>query len=168
MFLLALTELRGVIRARREGRSKNMSRVVSHAAMLILLVAYVAFAWSYLPLEEGRRRDPEFNTPTFNWTYLIPGVIVAILAAWESLTLYRARRAGLTDNTSRLVTHSVMVLVLVVMMGLSVRKWDRYLERMEATYAESIPDTPAESCLRPPVTDPRRSRGSDGSRLTRG
>ena len=40
---------------------------------------------------------------------------------------------------SRLVTHSVMVLVLVVMMGLSVRKWDRYLERLEATYAESIP-----------------------------
>jgi hypothetical protein len=32
-----------------------------------------------------------------------------------------------------------MVLVLMVMMGLSVRKWDRYLARMEATYAESIP-----------------------------
>jgi len=30
VFLLASTELRGVIRARREGRSKNLSRVVSH------------------------------------------------------------------------------------------------------------------------------------------
>ena len=138
VFLLALTELRGVIRARREGRSQNMSRVISHAAMLVLLVAYVAIAWSYLPLEAGRS-ETHFNTPTFNWTYLIPGVIVAMLAAWESLTLYRARRAGLTDNMSRLVTHGVMVLVLVVMMGLSVRKWDLYLERMEATYAESIP-----------------------------
>ena len=145
VFLLALSELRGVIRARSDGRSKNLSRVVSHAAMLVLLVAYVAFAWSYLPLEEGGRQIQNFNTPTFNWTYLIPGVIVAILAAWESLTLYRARQAGLTDNTSRLVTHSVMVLVLVVMMGLSVRKWDLYLDRLEATYAESIPDIASES-----------------------
>lgn len=144
VFLLALTELRGVVRARREGRSKNLSRVVSHAAMLVLLVAYVVFAWSYLPLETSGADIESFNTPTFNWTYLIPGIIVAFLAAWESLTLYRARRAGLTENMSRLVTHSVMVLVLVVMMGLSVRKWDLYLERMEATYAESIPH-PGES-----------------------
>ena len=144
VFLLALTELGGILRARREGRSKNLSRVLSHAAMLVLLLAYVAFAWSFLPLEAGRR-EVQFNTPTFNWTYLIPGIIVAILAAWESLNLYRARRAGLTENTSRLVTHGVMVLVLLVMMGLSVRKWDRYLERMEATYAESIPETSADS-----------------------
>jgi len=141
VFLLASTELRGVIRARREGRSTNVSRVISHAAMLVLLLAYVAFAWSYLPLEDSTTGIEKFNTPTFNWTYLIPGVIVTILAAWESLSLFRARRAGLTDNTSRLITHSVMVLVLVVMMGLSVRKWDRYLDRLEATYAESIPQT---------------------------
>jgi hypothetical protein len=139
VFLLAATELRGVIKARREGRSRNLSRVLSHAAMLLLLVAYVAFAWSYLPLEASAGEIADFNTPTFNWTYLIPGVILTILAAWESLSVYRARRAGLTENTSRLVTHCVMVLVLVVMMGLSVRKWDRYLARMEATYAESIP-----------------------------
>ncbi len=139
VFLLASTELRGVIRARREGRSTNVSRLISHTAMLVLLLAYVAFAWSYLPLEATAGGIDKFNTPTFNWTFLIPGVIVAILAAWESLSIYRARRAGITDNTSRLLTHSVMVLVLVVMMGLSVRKWDRYLQRMEATYAQSIP-----------------------------
>ena len=141
VFLLALTELQGVIRARREGRSKNLSRVLTHAAMLVLLLVYVAIAWSYLPLEAGKN-ETQFNTPTFNWTYLIPGIIVTILAAWESLNIYRARRAGLTENVSRLVTHGVMVLVLVVMMGLSVRKWDLYLQRMEATYAESIPATP--------------------------
>lgn len=143
VFLLAANELRGIVRARREGRSQNLSRVISHAAMLVLLLAYVAFAWSYLPLEASAGEINGFNTPTFNWTYLIPGVIVTILAAWESLSIYRARRAGLTENNSRLMTHSVMVLVLVVMMGLSVRKWDRYLERMEATYVESIPHTTA-------------------------
>jgi hypothetical protein len=139
VFLLALTELRGVLRARRDGRSQNVSRVVSHIAMLALLVAYVAFAWSYLPLEASAGAIEDFNTPIFNWTYLIPGVILTMLAIWESLTVYRARRAGLTDNVSRLVTHSVMVLVLLVMMGLSVRKWDLYLERLEASYGKSIP-----------------------------
>jgi len=139
VFLLASTELLGVLRARQDGRSQNVSRVFSHSAMLVLLVAYAAVAWSYLPLEEGGNDIHSFNTPTLNWTYLIPGVLVAMLAAWESLSIYRARRAGLTDNRSRLVTHCVMVLVLVVMMGLSVRKWDRYLQRMEATYSQSIP-----------------------------
>jgi hypothetical protein len=139
VFLLALVELRGVVRARREGLSRNVSRVVSHSAMLLLLVIYVGVAWSYLPLESTGAIE-EFNTPIVNWTYLIPGVILTILAVWESLTVYRARRAGLTDNTSRLVTHSVMALVLLVMMGLSVHKWDRYLERLEASYGKSIPE----------------------------
>jgi hypothetical protein len=142
VFLLAFTELVGVMKARREGRSRNLSRVLSHTAMLVLLVAYAVFAWLYLPLEANTGEIAVFNTPTFNWTYLIPGLIVAILAAWESLSVYQARRAGLTENTSRLVTHSVMVLVLVVMMGLSVRKWELYLDRMEATYAQSIPHAP--------------------------
>jgi hypothetical protein len=139
VFLLALVELWGIVRARRDGRSKNVSRVVSHLLMLLLLVAYAAFAWSYLPLEASTRAIEEFNTPTFNWTYLIPGVILTILAVWEALTVYRARRAGLTDNVSRLLTHCVMVLVLLVMMGLSVRKWDRYLDRLEASYSQGIP-----------------------------
>ena len=140
VFLLAVVELRGVVRARRDGRSKNLSRVISHSAMLVLLVAYAAIAWSYLPLESAPGGIVTFNTPTFNWTYLLIGVMLTLLAAWESLSLYRARRAGLTDNVSRLVTHGVMVLVLFAMMGLSVRKWDRYLERLEATYAQSIPE----------------------------
>jgi len=139
VFLLALLELRGVVRARVEGRSRNLSRVLSHAAMLVLLAAYAAFAWSYLPLESAQGAIVTFNTPTFNWTYLLIGVMLTLLAAWESLTLYRARRAGLTENVSRLITHSVMVLVLLVMMGLSVRKWDYYLDRLEASYGDNIP-----------------------------
>ncbi|HVR29867.1 MAG TPA: hypothetical protein VMS86_10090 [Thermoanaerobaculia bacterium] len=139
VFLLALLELRGVVRARLDGRSKNLSRILSHAAMLVLLVAYVAFAWSYLPLESADGAIVTFNTPTFNWTYLLLGVMLTFLAAWESLCILRARRVGLTDNLSRLVTHGVMVLVLLVMMGLSVRKWDHYLHRLEASYGQSIP-----------------------------
>ena len=123
VFLLASVELRGVVRARRDGRSRNLSRVVSHTMMLLLLVAYVAIAWSYLPLENGPGGIVTFNTPTFNWTYLLIGLMLTVLAAWESVALYRERRAGLTDNVSRLVTQGVMVLVMIAMMGLSVRTW---------------------------------------------
>lgn len=139
VFLLAANELRGVLRARREGLSTNVSRVVSHVLMLALLVSYAVFAFSYLPLEASSGGIETYNTPTMNWTYLLLGVMLTLLAAWESLALVRARRQGLTENLSRLVTHSVMVLVILVMMGLSVRKWDLYLGRLEATYAKSIP-----------------------------
>ena len=94
VFLLAGAELWGVIRARREGRSRNVSRVASHVTMLLLLVAYVAFAWSYLPLEASTSAIEEFNTPIFNWNFLIPGILLTMLAIWETLSVYRARRAG--------------------------------------------------------------------------
>lgn len=139
VFVIAASELQGVLTARREGRSRNVSRVVTHAVMIALLVPYVYFAYSYLPLETAGRGIETFGTPTFNWTYLIIGLMLAFLAAWEALALLRARRQGLTRNSTRLVSHTVMFLVLLVMMGLSVRKWDRYLDRLEATYAKSIP-----------------------------
>lgn len=113
--------------------------MVTHAVMLALLVPYVLFAYYYLPLESSGAGIDTFGTPTFNWTYLLIGVMLALLAGWEGFSQLRARRQRLTANTSRLVTHAVMLIVLVVMMGLSVRKWDHYLERLEVTYAKSIP-----------------------------
>ena len=139
VFILAAGELHGVVRARREGKSRNVSRVVTHAVMLALLVPYVLFAYYYLPLESSEAGIDTFGTPTFNWTYLLIGVMLALLAGWEGFSQLRARRQRLTANTSRLVTHAVMLIVLVVMMGLGVRKWDHYLERLEVTYAKSIP-----------------------------
>ena len=139
VFILAGSELMGVVRARREGRSQNVSRVITHGLMLALMVPYLLFAYRYLPLETSDAAIETFGTPTFNWTYLLIGLMLATLAAWESVSMLRARRQGLTTNVSRLVTHSVMLIVLVVMMGLSVRKWDHYLDRLEATYADSIP-----------------------------
>ena len=142
VFLIAGNELIGVLRARRDGLSQNLSRVVFHVVTLLLLVPYVAFAYFYLPLEESGPIEV-YGTPTFNWTYLIIGMILTVLAAWEALSMYRARRLGLTSNRTRLISYSVMFIILLVMMGLSVRKWDHYLDRMEVTYEESIPDAEA-------------------------
>ena len=140
VLLLAGSELAGILRARKEGRSRNLSRVITHGAMLLLLVPYAYFAYSYYPLEASDEGIESFGTPVFNWTYLLLGLIVAILAAWEGAALVRARSRGLTRNLSRLVSHAVMLVLLLAMIGLSVQKWEKYLDRLETTYTKSIPD----------------------------
>ena len=137
--LLATLELRGVLAARREGRSSNVSRIVTHGAMLLLLVLYGFFALSFYPLETSKAGIVSYGTPVVNWTYVVLGVLVTLIAGWESLALMRARHLGLTKNLSRLVSHTVMLVMLLAMMGLSTQKWDHYLDRLEVTYSQDIP-----------------------------
>ena len=139
VFLLAALELAGILRARREGRSQNLSRVITHAFMLALLLLYGYYAISYYPLEASEAGIETFGTPVFNWTYLLLALLVTLLAGWEAVGLLRARRQGLTQNVSRLVSHAVMLVLLLAMMGLSGKKWDLYLDRLEVTYSKSIP-----------------------------
>ncbi|MDX1382498.1 MAG: hypothetical protein R3190_02585 [Thermoanaerobaculia bacterium] len=138
VFLLAAFELWGVLRARRSGRSDNLSRVITHGVMLLILAVYSIVAISYYPLESSSASIESYNTPVFNWTFVLLGVLLTLIATWEGVALARARREGLTNNLSRLVTHSVMVVMLLAMMGLSVQKWDHYLDRLEASYSQDI------------------------------
>jgi hypothetical protein len=138
VFVLVAHELDGILKARREGLSKNMSRVVIRGSMLLLLVVYAVVAWRYLALE-GDGPILEFGTPTVPWGYLVIGAMLTFLAALEAVSLLRARRKGLTTNVSRLVSHTVSFLVLLVMLGLAVRKWEGYMDRLEMTYRPGIP-----------------------------
>ena len=138
-FVITANELFGIVRARQQGLSKNVSRVFTHASMLILLLVYAYFAYSYLPAETVMSGINTFGTPTLNLTYLLIGLVVTALAAWESVGIMRARSQGLTRNVSRLVSHTTVLLMLLVMMGLSSIKWDHYIERLEASYQSGIP-----------------------------
>jgi hypothetical protein len=138
VFVLVAHELNGILKARREGLSKNLSRVVIRSCMLVLLVFYAVVAWRYLPLE-GTGPLLEFGTPTTPWGYLVIGAMLTFLAALEAVSLVRARTKGLTTNVSRLVSHTVSFLVLLVMLGLAVRKWEGYMGRLELTYLPGIP-----------------------------
>lgn len=138
VFLLAAHELRGVLGARLDGRSSNLSRVLTHGAMMLLLGVYGAFAVSYYPLEASRAAIDTYGTPVVNWTYVVVAALLTLIAGWEGFDLVRARRQGLTRNLSRLVSHSVMVAMLLVMLGLSVQKWDHYMQRLEASYSQAI------------------------------
>ena len=68
LFLLAAHELRGVLGARRDGRSTNVSRVITHGVMMLLLGVYFAFALSYYPLEASDAAIVSFDTPVVNWS----------------------------------------------------------------------------------------------------
>ena len=138
-FVITANEFFGIVRARQQGLSKNLSRVLTHASMLILLLVYAYFAYTYLPAATVLNGIDTFGTPTLNLTYLLIGLVVTVLAAWESVSMLRARRQGLTRNTSRLISRTAVFLMLVVMMGLSSMKWDHYIERLEASYQSGIP-----------------------------
>ena len=73
------------------------------------------------------------------WGYLVIGALLTLLAALEAVGLVRARQKGLTQNVSRLVSHTVSFLVLLAMLGLAVRKWDGYMGRLEMTILEGPP-----------------------------
>ncbi len=132
-------ELYGVLAARREGLSRNVSRVVTHAAMLAMLVGYAWVAWSD-PFPESIETgfDPA-SLPPFNVPLLLIGVMLTLVAVWEILSMLDARRKGLTRNVSRLVNHVVVTLLLAAMIGLSVLKWDLQMDRLESTYIGDVP-----------------------------
>ena len=159
VFVLVSHELNGILTARREGRSKNLSRAVIRASMLVLLVVYSIVAYAYLPLE-GDGPILEYGTPTVPWGYLVIGAMLTLLAALESVSMMRARQSGLTTNVSRLVSHTVSFLVLLAMLGLAVRKWDGYMDRLEMTYLPGIP--PATALARPAGNPEGTEQMTDG------
>ncbi len=137
ILLLALAELLSLVIARKRGLTHNISRLVSHFALSLLLLVYIALTWIWkesLALTGPSRSE----APTANWTYLLLAAVIGILVSREVLSHLRARRQGLTRNLSRLVTHLAMLILLLVMVGINLAKWDAYLQRLEETYQESL------------------------------
>ena len=58
------------------------------------------------------------------------------------VALIRARMAGLTRNTTRLVAMLISAALLVVLFGISKAKWSFYLQRYEGSYSESVDENP--------------------------
>jgi cytochrome c oxidase assembly factor CtaG len=58
---------------------------------------------------------------------MLLGIGLILIAVFEILALYRARREGHTQNISRLVSHTLVVLLVLTMVGLSLLKWSDYV-----------------------------------------
>ncbi|HVS03352.1 MAG TPA: hypothetical protein VMT16_11330 [Thermoanaerobaculia bacterium] len=139
LLLLAGSEWIGLWLARRRGLTANVSRLVSHGIVLALVLAYAIYAATWTRgLEGGDLALRLRELPTVNWTYVILGLIAAVMVSWDLVALVHARSRGLTTNVSRMVSHLAMLIILVVMVGISVLKWDLYLDRVAETYREGI------------------------------
>ncbi len=133
-------ELIGLLVARRRGLTRNVSRVVTFSLLVVLAVVYAALEVSWLRFDDsGDGLEALRRLPTANWGYLVLGVMIAVVLAYEVSALVHARTAGLTSTVSRLVMLLIAVVLLLVLLGISQAKWDLYLQGLEAAYSESVP-----------------------------
>ena len=133
-------ELAGLVVARRQGLTENVSRLVTFSSLLLLACVYGAIGVAWLRATAGSFDELEGlrRVPTANWGYLVLGVMIALVLAYELSALVQARIAGLTRTVSRLLALLIAVLLLLVLLGISQTKWDLYLDRLEATYSDSL------------------------------
>jgi hypothetical protein len=139
VFVLAGNEYFQLYLARQRGLTGNVSRLVTHGLVMVLLVMYVAYTLYWTRWVEA----PDFllhlnEGSSVNWTYLLLGLILGIIFSYELVSLWQARQLGRTTNTSRLVTHGVMLVLLLVMIGISLQKWDLYLDKLARAYEGGI------------------------------
>ena len=141
--LIVGAELVKLLIARRRGLTKNVSRVVTFSSLLVLAGAYALLELRWLSYDEAAGSlEALRQLPTANWGYLVLGVMIALVLAYEVASLVHARLSGLTTAAFRLAALLVAVVLLLVLLGISQVKWDLYLGGLEAAYSESVqPDS---------------------------
>ena len=136
--VLTVNEIRGIVGARLAGRSKNLWRLLSHVIMLLLLGPWVGYTYYWVEVMEAPGITVDtFGSSALNLPYMLLGVGLILIASFEILALYRARREGSTKNVSRLVSHALIVALVLTMLSLSLLKWNEYLELQRPSSPES-------------------------------
>ena len=141
IFLLAAAQYLGLSQARREGRTQNISRLLTYGTLMALTVIYAVGNLIWLgSAPSAQNLGPIEDLPTVNWTFLIIAVMIGILAAWDLVTHIRFVLTSLPHYKPRLMTALAMVLLMVLLVGLNLARWQVYLDEIQETYVESIPD----------------------------
>jgi len=138
--LLALGEFVALWIARRRGLTRNVSRLVTHGFLGLLMIVYAWLAVGWLQTYQSLAETRDFTlSPTINWNYVILGWALALLISLEIVAHLRAIKDGLTRNVSRLATRLVMLILMLIMLSITLQKWDLFLDEYEASYQSSIP-----------------------------
>jgi hypothetical protein len=138
--LLAFGEATALWIARRKGLTQNVSRLVTHGGIGLLMIVYAWLSLSWLQTFQLMGETGDFSlSPTINWNYVVLGWALALLISFEIVSHLRAIRQGLTRNVSRLATRLVMLILMLIMLSITVQKWDLFLDEYEASYITSLP-----------------------------
>ena len=139
MVLFALGKTRGHIVARRKGLTRNLSRLVAHVLIGLLMLAYIRLSIGWLQTYNTLGTDPDVTGMfTMLWVYCLLGLAIAILATLEISTHLRALNSGQTRNVSRLINCLVMLVVMLIMVGVNWTRWNVFIAELEAPYQDMI------------------------------
>ncbi len=137
--LLALGKVRGHIVARRKGLTRNVSRLVTHGLIGLLMLVYIRLGVGWMQTYQSLGTEPDVTgIYAMIWTYCLLGLAMALLVLLEISTHFRALRSGQTRNVSRLTTCLVMLVVMFVMLSVNVWRWNLFIEEVEAPYRDMI------------------------------
>lgn len=140
IFLLAAAQYLGLSMARREGKTKNISRLVTYGFLMALTVIYAVGNLIWLSSAKDTIDLTRIDQlPTVNWTFLIIAVMIGALTAWDLALHIGYTFTKQPHYKPRLMTAMAMVLLMVLLIGLNLSRWQVYLDQIESTYAESIP-----------------------------
>ncbi len=143
--LLALGEVAALVVARRKGLTRNVSRLVSHSLIGLLMLVYAGIGLGWLQTYRSLSNLTDLSEiPTMIWTYVILGLAISLLVSFEISAHLRAIKGGLTRNVTRLSTRLVMLILMLVMFSINLERWDLFLDQYEASYRDSIPISAAE------------------------
>lgn len=119
-FFLAIYELLGILRARRMGLTKNVSRILSHSLIVVFIIGGLiqSIYWQdrILELQSTLMR----GIPLLNLPLMFTAALAAVISGLEAVEVYKARRLGLTKNISRIITHSVMFFLMAAVISLNL------------------------------------------------
>jgi uncharacterized protein YacL len=138
--VLALSEVATLVVARQRGLTRNVSRLVTHGAIGLLMFATAGLGWSWLQSYRSLATLTDFNNaPIFNWSYILLGVAIGVLVSFEIVAHLRAISGGLTKNVSRLAVRIVMLVLLMLMVSINMEKWNQFLDHFEESSAAAYP-----------------------------
>ncbi len=129
--LLAAGEAVALGVARWQGRTRNVSRLVSHA---LIICSAIVYGWLMVRFSGSLAGVDWINfsqAPDANWPYLVTFGAIGVLVSHELIRHLRAIRAGRTRNVSRVMSRVVMLLLLVVMVSINEVRWQLYLDHLK-------------------------------------
>jgi glucan phosphoethanolaminetransferase (alkaline phosphatase superfamily) len=139
MVLLALGKARGHIVARRKGLTRNVSRLMAHGLIGLLMLVYVRLSVGWLQTYHSLGTDLDVSGMfTMLWVYCLLGLALVLLATLEISTHLRALSRGHTRNVSRLITCLLMLVVMLIMLGVNMKRWNAFIDELEAPYHDMI------------------------------
>ena len=140
IFLLAAAQYLGLSMALREGKAKNRTRLIAYGSLMGLTVIYAVGSLIWLQSAVNTQELARIESlPTVNWTYLVIAIMIGTLTAWDLINHLRATLISQPHYKPRLMTALAMVLLLFLLVGLNLNRWQVYLDELQDTYSDSIP-----------------------------